>query len=108
MVIRLFISVFNKFETLLCHLKPLESRLVNTIFPKFYLCLEFSNWVITVVSKHDLSTRWIYLFMFHDDDLLPLETETGDINIGREESEEINSRYEEIRKELGFGDMENK
>ena len=43
--------------------------------------------------------------MFPDDDLPSLETENGDINSGREESEEIKSRYEEIRKELGFGDM---
>ena len=43
--------------------------------------------------------------MFPDSDLPPLETETGDLNSEREES---NPSYEEIRKELGFGDMEGK
>ena len=46
--------------------------------------------------------------MFHDSDLPPLETETGDLNCEREESEESNPSYEEIRKELGFGGMEGK
>ena len=46
--------------------------------------------------------------MFPDDYLPPLETNNGYINSGREESEEINSMYEEIRKELGFGDMADK
>ena len=46
--------------------------------------------------------------MFPADELPPLETDIGDINNGREESEEINSRYENIRKELGFGDIADK
>ena len=40
--------------------------------------------------------------------LRPLETDTGDLNNEREESEESTPSYEEIRKELGFGDMEGK
>ena len=46
--------------------------------------------------------------MFPDSDLPPLETKTRDLNNEREESEESNPSYEEIRKELGFGDMEGK
>ena len=46
--------------------------------------------------------------MFPNYDLPPLETNTGDINSGREGSEESNPSYEEIRKELGCGDMEGK
>ena len=87
---------------------PFEAPRVKTIFPKFCLCLEFSNWVIILVSEHDLKTCWTYLFIFPNDGLPPLETDIGDINNGREESEEINSKYEEIRKELGFGDMVDK
>ena len=61
-----------------------------------------------MVLEHDLNTYWISLFKILDDDLPPLKTEIGDINNGREESEEINSRDEEIRKEIGFGDMVDK
>ena len=46
--------------------------------------------------------------MFLDSSLPPLETKTGDLNSEREGSEESNPSYEEIRKELGFGDMEGK
>ena len=46
--------------------------------------------------------------MFPNSYLPPLEIKTGDINSEREESEESNPSYEEIRKELGFGDMEDK
>ena len=46
--------------------------------------------------------------MFPDSDLPPLETETGDLDSEREASEESNPSYKEIRKELGFGDMEGK
>ena len=66
--------------------------------------MEFSNWAITVVSKHDIRTYWNYIFIFPDDDLPPLENETRNINSRREESEEVNSRHEEIRKEIGFKD----
>ena len=48
--------------------------------------------------------------MFPDDYLHPLEIETRDINSGREKSEEVNSRYEEVIKnqdlEIWGGDME--
>ena len=40
--------------------------------------------------------------------LPPLETNTGYLNSEREGSEESNPSYEEIMKELGFGDMEGK
>ena len=46
--------------------------------------------------------------MFPNLDIPSLETETGYLNSEREESEESNPSYEEIRKELGFGDMEGK
>ena len=105
MVLRLARSVPTKFETLLCHLKPLESR---QFFPKLFLCLEFSNWVITVVSEHDIRTYWIPLFIFPHDELPPLETDTGYINNGREESGEVSSFYKEIKAKLGLGDMDDK
>ena len=46
--------------------------------------------------------------MFPDSDLPPLETETRHLNNEREESDESNPSYEDIRKDLGFGDIEGK
>ena len=46
--------------------------------------------------------------MFPDFDLPPLETETGDLNIRREESGEVSSFYKEIKEKLGRGDMNEK
>ena len=48
------------------------------------------------------------MFMFPDSDPPPLETKNGYLKSEREGSEESNPSYEEIRKELGFGDMEGK
>ena len=61
-----------------------------------------------MVSEHDLSTYDNFLFIFPNDDIPPLETETAYINSEKEGSEESNPSYAEIRKELGFGDMEGK
>ena len=100
MLLILPISVPTKFDTLLCHSNPLDSRLVKAIFPKFCLYWEFLNWVITVVSEHDINTFYEYIFMFPNYDLPPLDTVTGDINSEREESGEVSSFYKEIKAKL--------
>ena len=46
--------------------------------------------------------------MFPNDDIPPLETETGDLNIRREESGEVSSFYKEIKAKLGLRDMDDK
>ena len=46
--------------------------------------------------------------MFPDDDLPLSETETRDINSGREGSGEVSSFYKEIKAKLGMGDMDDK
>ena len=61
-----------------------------------------------MVWENDIRTCDIFLFIFPDDDLPPLETDTGDINSGREGSEESNFSYAEIRIEQGFGDIAGK
>ena len=58
-----------------------------------------------MVSEHDLSTCWIHVFRFPNYYIPPLETETGDLNNGREESGEVSSFYKEIKDKLGQGDM---
>ena len=51
-----------------------------------------------MVPENDVRTCWSSLFMFPNDYLHPLEIETRVINSGREKSEEVNSRYEEVIK----------
>ena len=70
--------------------------------------LEFSNWVITLVSDHDIRTCLSSLFMFPNDYLPPLDTDTHDINNEREGSGEVSSFYKEIKEKLGLGDMDDK
>ena len=61
-----------------------------------------------MVSKHDINTFCSILFIFIDYILPPLENYIQDINNGREEGEEVNSKYEKIREKLGLRDMEDK
>ena len=61
-----------------------------------------------MVSKHGIVTYWIYLFMFIDDYLPPLETETKYIVHGREEGEEDNYALVVFRDKLGVEVMDDK
>ena len=46
--------------------------------------------------------------MFPDSELPPLETETRDLNSGREESGEFSYFYKEIKEKLGLKEMDEK
>ena len=93
----------------MCHLNPLESRLVKTIFPKFNICWEFLNWDITSgIRAWAWNLLELFIRVFFYIDLPPLEIETGDLNSEKGGSGEVSSFYKEIKEKLGLGDMDNK
>ena len=50
----------------------------------------------------------IYIYIFSDSDLPPLETETGDLNSEKEGSGEVSSFYKKIKEKIELGDMDDK